>query len=250
MKKTIPESWEFGNLFKEPGLLQLTHQGMKTMDKHIRLFGILMIITCFLLMSGCTEQNKPSTKETIQIMLEKAAVIESVSYEINTTFIIDGIIPQITTMKIWQKTSYLKEEVNITSVNTNSTSGNITTTLTVIKRPDGLYRYDNISKTYQLDTQLILPQPSTTDMVRNLLGNQTLTSIGTENISGIPTTIIQYSPNQAVNTTTVTLWIWTEKGVPLKEQYTSNSQGTSVTINSIYSHYSFADIPESTFSVE
>ena len=209
------------------------------MDRHIRLFGIIATMICLLLMSsGCTEQNKPSTEETVQTILEKAAVL------------IDGIIPQITTMKIWQKTSYLKEEVNTTSVSTNSTYGNITTTLTVIKRPEGIYRYDNVSQTYQLDPQRIVPKPSTTDMVQNLLNNQTLIIIGAENISGTPTTIIQYHPNQGGNTTTVTLWVWNEKGVPLKEQYVSNSEDTSVTITSLYNSYSFTDIPDSIFRVE
>ena len=45
--------------FKEPGLLQPVLQGMKKMDTHIRIAGIIVTITCFLLMSsGCTEQNK------------------------------------------------------------------------------------------------------------------------------------------------------------------------------------------------
>jgi len=214
------------------------------MDTHIRITGIIVTITCFLLMScGCTEQNKTPTRETLQTILEKAAVLESVYYEIDTAFIQDGIVRQTMTMNIWQKTSYLKEEVN-------STSENITIAQIIIKRPDGLYHYDNVSHTYQLDPQTIIFQPSTTEMVQNLLHNQTLTIVGTENISGKPTTIIQYHPNQGGNSTTVKIWIWNEKGVPLQEQYISNNEGTSITINSIYSNYSFEDIPESTFSVE
>jgi outer membrane lipoprotein-sorting protein len=147
------------------------------------------------------------------------------------------------TMNIWQKMSYLKEEVN-------STSENMTISQIIIKRPDGLYHYDNVSQTYQLDPQTIIFQPSTTEMVQNLLHNQTLTIIGTENISGKPTTIIQYHPNQGGNSTTVKIWIWNEKGVPLQEQYISNNEGTSITINSIYRNYSFEDIPMSTFSIE
>lgn len=221
------------------------------MNTPLRLIGTIASITCILLMSsGCTEQNNPSPEETIQTILEKAAILESVSYEINTTFIIDGIIPQVTTTKIWQKTSYLKEDVTITTVSTNSTIGNTTTTLSVIKRPEGIYVYDNISQTYQPNSQQVIPQPSTSDMVQNLLHNQTLTLVGTENLSGIPTIVIQYHPNQGGNSTTVTLWIWNEKGVPLKEQYTSNSEGSFVTITSLYNKYSFEEIPQSTFSVE
>ena len=217
---------------------------MKKMDTHIRLFGIITILTCLLLMSsGCTEQNKTPTEDTLKTILEKAAILESVSYEIETSFIIDGVERQNTTVKVWQKNPYLKEEEN-------STSGNISTTRNIVQRPEGLYLYDPTLQAYQLNTMVTMPQPSTQEMVYDLLNNQTLTIIGTENISGKPTTIIQYSPNQESNSTTIKLWIWSEKGVLLKEQYISNSEGTSVMINTIYSNYSFADIPESTFSVE
>jgi hypothetical protein len=193
--------------------------------------------------SGCTEQNKISTKEKLQTILEKAAILESVSYQIDTSFIIDGVERQNTTVKVWQKNPYLKEEEN-------STSGNISTTRNIVQRPEGLYLYDPTLQAYQLNTMVTMPQPSTQIMVNDLLNNQTLTIIGTENISGKPTTIIQYSPNQESNSTTIQLWIWNEKGVPLKEQYISNSEGISVTIDSIYSNYSIDDILDSTFTVE
>ncbi|MBP1662449.1 MAG: hypothetical protein H6P94_698, partial [Thermoplasmatales archaeon] len=190
------------------------------MNQPIRLLGIITILTCIILLnSGCTQQQTPTPEETIQTILEKAAILETVSYQIDTTFVIDGIIPQTTTMKIWQKTPYLKEDVTITTINTNSSIGNMTTNLSVIKRPEGIYVYDNTTNSYQLNSQQIIPQPTTTDMVQNLLNNQTLTITGTENLSGIPTTIIQYHPNQGGNTTTVTLWLWNDRDVPLKEQY-------------------------------
>lgn len=195
------------------------------------------------MISGCTEQHKPPSPESLQTILEKAALLESVYYEINTSFIIDGVVRQITTVKIWQKIPYLKEEVN-------STSGNITTTLNIIKRPEGIYRYDSTLQTYELDPQIIIPQPSTAEIVNDLLNNQTLTISGAENISGKITTVIQYSPNQAGNSTTVKIWIWNEKGVPLQEQYTTKNEETSVTIDSKYSNYSFEEILESTFNVE
>jgi len=214
------------------------------MDTHIRFFGIITILTCLLLMSsGCTEQNKISTKEKLQTILEKAAILESVSYQIDTSFIIDGVERQNTTVKVWQKNPYLKEEEN-------STSGNISTTRNIVQRPEGVYLYDPTLQAYQLNTMVIMPQPSTQEMVHNLLNNQTLTIIGSENISGKPTTIIQYCPNKESNSTIIKLWIWNETGVLLKEQYISDSEGTSVMINTIYSNYSFADIPEITFSVE
>jgi outer membrane lipoprotein-sorting protein len=221
------------------------------MTQPVRLLGIITTLTCIILLSsGCTQQQTPSSEETIQEILEKAATLETVSYQIDTTFVIDGIIPQTTTTKIWQKTPYLKEDVTITTINTNSSIGNMTTNLSIIKRPEGIYVYDNTTNSYQLNSQQIIPQPTTTDMVQNLLNNQTLTITGTETLSGIPTTIIQYHPNQGGNTTTVTLWLWNDRGVPLKEQYISTAEGSIVTITSTYTNYSFEDFPDSIFTVE
>jgi len=216
------------------------------MEKQKLLFGIIAPLVCSLLMiSGCTQQkgSDQTSSESLQTILEKAAIIESVYYELNTSTTISDSVEQITTMKIWQKTPYLKEEVN-------STTGGITTTLTVIKSPEGIYRYDTTLNTYELDPLIVIPQLSTTDVVQDLLNNQTITILGTEIINGNTTTVIQYTPSQAGNSTTIKIWIWNEKGVPLKALYITKNEETDVTMDYTYSNYSFADIPNSTFSVE
>jgi len=216
------------------------------MEKQKVLFGIIAPLVCSLLMiSGCTQQqglDKTST-ESLQTILTKAAIIESVYYELDTSTMISGLVEQITTMKIWQKTPYLKEEKN-------STTSNITTTLTVIKRPEGIYRYDATLNTYELDPLIVIPQLSTADVAQDLLNNQTITLLGTETIAGKTATVIQYTPSQAGNSTTIKMWIWNEKGVLLKALYTTVSQEANITMDYNYSNYSFSDIPDSTFSVE
>ena len=142
-------------------------------------------------------------------------------YELETSTTISGSIEQITTMKIWQKTPYLKEEMN-------STSGGITTNLTLIKRPEGIYRYDVTLNTYELNPLTVLPQLSTADVVDDLLNNQTITILGTETINGNATTVIQYTPSQAGNSTTITMWIWNEKGVPLKARSITKNEETVI----------------------
>jgi outer membrane lipoprotein-sorting protein len=216
------------------------------MEKQKVLFGIIAPLICSLLMiSGCTQQqglDKTST-ESLQTILTKAAIIESVYYELDTSTMISGLVEQITTMKIWQKTPYLKEEKN-------STTSNITTTLTVIKRPEGIYRYDATLNTYELDPLIVIPQLSTADVAQDLLNNQTITLLGTETIAGKTATVIQYTPSQAGNSTTIKMWIWNEKGVLLKALYTTVSEEANITMDYNYSNYSFSDIPDSTFSVE
>lgn len=163
--------------------------------------------------------------------------------ELEISTAINGSLEQSTTMKIWQKTPYLREEEN-------STTGGITTSRTFIKRPEGIYRYDATLKTYQSDPQIVISQPFTADMVNDLLKNQTITILGAETIDGNTTTVIQYTPIQAGNSTTITIWVWNEKGVPLKTRSITKNQGITKTIDSTYKNYSFSVISDSTFSVE
>jgi outer membrane lipoprotein-sorting protein len=216
------------------------------MEKQKVLFGISVLLVCSLLMiSGCIKQQESdqTSIESLQTILEKAAIIESVYYELDTSTMMSGAPTQNSTIKIWQKTSYLKEEVN-------STTAGLTTTLTVIKRPEGIYRYDATLNTYQLDPLSVIPQLSTADMVKDLLNNQTITILGTENITGKAATIIQYTPSQAGNSTTIKMWIWNEKGVLLKTRSITKNEEINVTMDYTYGNYSFSDIPDSTFSVE
>ncbi len=214
------------------------------MKKQTELFGIIATLACSLLIvSGCTQQNNSPSPESLQAILEKASIIESVYYELEISQMINGSVEQSTTMKIWQKTPYLKEEVN-------STTAGITTTFIVIKRPEGIYRYDATLNTYELDPLIVIPQLSTADMVNDLQNNQTLTILGIETIDGMTATVIQYTPNQAGNSTTIKMWIWNEKGVPLKARSILKTEETTVTTDSTYKNYSFSDIPDSTFSVE
>ena len=213
------------------------------MNEHLVILVTLTTITSALpLMSGCTEQDKTITPETLQTILEKAAVLESVTYDIHTELLVNGEVHQTTT-RIWQQLPYLKEEEN-------RTAGNITTTQQIIQRPDGLYVYDDVVQSYQLNPQAILPYHSTVDLVADLLNNQTLTIIGTEELNGKPTTVIQYSPLHMGNTTTRKLWVWNEKGVPLKAVSLTQNNEITETTTATYSNYTFEHIPESLFSVE
>jgi outer membrane lipoprotein-sorting protein len=214
------------------------------MEKQTILFGIIATLACtFLMVSGCTQQNNSPSPESLQTILEKAAILESVYYELNTSTAISDSVEQIMTVKIWQKTPYLKEEVN-------STTAGITTTFTVMKLPEGIYRYDATLNTYELDPLIVIPQLSTADVVEDLLNNQTITILGTETIDGKTATVIQYTPSQAGNSTTIKMWIWNEKGVPLKARSITKNEETVITMDYTYSNYSFSDIPDSIFSVE
>jgi len=208
------------------------------------MLGIIITLACSLLMiSGCTEQHSSSPSESLQTILEKAVTIESVYYECDMSTTIAGSVEQTATMKTWLKPPYLKEQETISS-------GTITTTNTFIIRPEGVYLYNTTQNTSELYSGIFIPQRSIVETVKDIQENQTLTTLGTETIDGMIATVIQYTPSQTGNSTTAKIWIWNEKGVPLKALYITNNEETSVTMDYTYSNYSFADIPESTFNVE
>jgi len=242
--QTIPPQGNVEIFLRTHFFINPQHQERTHMNKHLAiLVTLIMIASVFPLMSGCTEQDKTITPETLQTILEKAAIIESVTYDIHTEILVNGEVHQTTVTRIWQQLPYLKEEEN-------RTAANITTTQRIIQRPDGLYLYDDVVQSYQLNPQALLPAPSTVDLTADLLNNQTLTIIGTENFSGKPTTVIQYSPRDMGNTTTRKLWIWNEKGVMLQAVSITQANEITETTTATYSNYSFEHIPESLFSVE
>ncbi|PNX47622.1 MAG: hypothetical protein BV459_04100 [Thermoplasmata archaeon M11B2D] len=203
--------------------------------------GVIVTLFCsFLLFSGCTEQND---SESIQTILEKATAIPSVYYELGISTVITDWIEESTEMKIWEKAPYLKQEIRIIT-------GDIIIPRSIIKRPEGIYHYNEEQQAYVLDPQFVISQPTIIETVTDLLQNQTLTTLGTESIDGLPTTVIQYTSRQNGNSTTTTLWIWNEKGVPLKAHSILENGEITETVDTKYINYSFSDIPESVFSVE
>jgi outer membrane lipoprotein-sorting protein len=214
------------------------------MHTHIRLCGILILLPgILLLISGCTEQNNSPSPETLQSILQKGMTIESVSYDLEISTIINGSVEQTTLLKVWQHLPFLKED-------SNTTAGNMTIPLKIIKRPEGLYRYDPLLQYFVLDPQVIIPQPSTAEMATDLLDNQSTIMLGTENVSGYQTTVLEFTLNETNDSITMKLWIWNEKGVVLKALQTTRNEYLTVTTEYLYTNYSFEEIDDSVFSVE
>jgi outer membrane lipoprotein-sorting protein len=214
------------------------------MKKQIAFYGVIATLFCStLLLSGCTQQNSTSSPESLQAILEKAIIIESVSYELEIVMTVADEPIQYKKMVIWEKEPFLKQQED-------TTAGNITTTLLIIKRAEGLYRYDDVLQTYEFDPEGVVLHPTIIETVHDLIQNQTVTILGIESIDGMTTTVIQYTPRDMGNTTTKTLWIWKEKGVPVKERSVTTTEELTVTIDTTYMNYSFSDIPENVFSVE
>jgi PBP1b-binding outer membrane lipoprotein LpoB len=220
------------------------------MKKQLLMVGMMLVLIT-IGFSGCTQQNSssdesdqttPPTTESIHTILTKAETIESMYYEITASINMSSLGPQTTTIKIWQKTPYLKEE--ITSVIAGTTN-----TVSVIQRPEGTYTYDTIQGKYVITTNTTSLQQPNSEIIKDLLNNQNLTNLGTETIDGKEATIIQYAPLQGGSVMTIKMWLWNEKGVPLQALFTLTMEGSTIIMDYKYNNYSFVDIPDSTFSV-
>ena len=223
---------------------------------------LITLIFIIIVLSGCTQQNSsndtsssdksesktnPPPIETIQTILSKTETIESMYYEIDASIHMSEFGTQTATIKIWQKSPYLKEQI------TSVTNG-ITTSITVIQRPEGIYMYNPeignyIEATEEAASIATSLQYFDSAIIKNCINNQTSTNFETETIDGKKATIIQYIPLQGEFPMTIKLWIWNERGVPLKAFIDMTMDDTTMTIQFHFSNYSFLDIPDSTFNV-
>jgi hypothetical protein len=231
------------------------------MKKQLLMVGIVGITLAAVLIivgvSAYTQQNSsadesniettPPTAESLQTILEKAETIESMYYEITVSIRMPQVGTQVATMKIWQEKPYFKEQI------TSVTAG-ITNTIVVIQRPEGTYIYDAAQGKYVLTTNIpsyvTSLQYLDSKMIKDLLNNQSITDFETDIIDGKKATVIEYTlPIIGENLMTIKIWIWNEKGVPLKAFIDMTMEEITMTMDFVFSNYSFSDIPDSTFNV-
>ena len=191
--------------------------------------------------------------ETIETILAKTESFDSMYYEISMNMEMDmdiemsGFGEQSALIKIWQKNSFIKEEIT-------TETGDISTSILVIQRPEGVYLYNTEKDEYILSTDDVFSFTSSlqyfdSDMILNYLSNISSSNFDTELIDGKEATIIEYSPTGEDNSIYVKLWVWNEKGVPLKGIINMNLEDMSMDMELTYGNYSFSEIPDSVFSI-
>jgi hypothetical protein len=127
----------------------------------------------------------------------------------------------------------------------------------MIQRPEGTYIYDTAQGKYVLKTNTKpLATPFVTSLqyleiqqIKDFVNNQSFMNPVTESIDGKTAAVIQYSTPVGENRMTMKMWIWNEKGVPLKAHIDMTMEKTMMAMDFVYHNYVFSDIPDSTFSV-
>ena len=103
-----------------------------------------------------------------------------------------------------------------------------------------MYTYMPVQKTATkttLDLSMV-PESPITDVSSILDYSPNI--IGTETIDGKVCTVISYDEP---GTGSIKMWIWQEKGLPLKMEMTANGKTTTID----YTNIDFSDIPDSMF---
>jgi hypothetical protein len=220
------------------------------MKHQYAIFGILLISLLMMAgLTGCTQQNPQDlhpSAAAVKVILAKSETIDSMYYEINGSVNISTFSSGVLGIKVWDKEPYLKENI------TTMTLG-IPLSVSIIQRPEGTYIYNPLNRQYVLNTSI--PSFVTAlkyidpEMIKDLLNNQSITDFETEMLDGKQTTLINYTvPLQGDNSITITVWIWNDRGLPLKALLEMNTE-TKLSLDIHFNNYSFNDIPDSEFDV-
>ena len=220
-------------------------------------YGIWIIaIVGIILVSGCSKQessteltttqtSKELAKESIQDILAKAENVGPVNYEVVSINSMTGLPQEMiteVTMKVWQKIPYMKIE-----------STTVGTTTKMIVHPDATYFYDAAKDKYSKKTAeemtAMVSQKPFEEFSRDIRESTTLKELGTEIIDGKLTTIVEYSVDVEGTPVKQKLWIWNEKGIPLKVESSISMEEIVTTTNMEYKNFVFEDIPDSVFEV-
>lgn len=206
------------------------------MNKQKMLFGIVSVLLCFLMVCGCTQQT-PTSKISVQDILAKAKTIVSVKYDVITT-IVNGNHTIDRTLTIWEKPPFMKINASMGSVYQ-----------VFIKQPNGTYM--DIPGTHKF-TKIngSLPETSLINQSDTLLSNITFRIVGNETLDGVTTTVLQYSTSQSGGSTTTKVWIWNDKGIPIKTQITVLMGEMTFMTTKVMKNFDFSDISSSEFSVQ
>jgi outer membrane lipoprotein-sorting protein len=194
------------------------------------------MLLCFLLISGCTQNTPSPVKVTIQDILTRAKNIGPVKYDVVTSFTVNGSGMPNRTSTIWEEPPYMKVELLL---------GN--TSAVYITRPDGTYVRNPGEHTFNKTTSHSSDQPLENQSA--LLSNISFQVVGNETINGNVTTILQYTTNESGSPTTMKVWIWDDKGIPVKSQSTVFMGKMPFITITMYEHFVFGEIPLSEFSV-
>jgi outer membrane lipoprotein-sorting protein len=206
------------------------------MKKQTALLILCGTLVCILLFSGCSS-NKPAASESIQDILAKAQTIHSVKYNVTIILAQGNGTANNRTLTVWEKPPYMK---------INSSMGDRYQVFIV--RPEGLYiGIEGSDKFSKINGSS--PEPSLMTQSEILRSNISFRIVGNETVNGVATTVLQYSTTTSGGTTTTKVWIWNDKGIPIKTQETVVMGEMTFVTTKVMNNFDFSNIPDSEFDL-
>lgn len=191
------------------------------------------------------ETAQEPAKETIQDILIKTEKIGSIQYEITIKSQLNS------TYKVWEKIPYKRFEQIKSDLPIMSDKG--VTLFRLIRRPDAIYvsSYTGLYVKTTLDKTNPDESSFLTEFTQKLRENSTLKEIGVETIDGKNARIIEYYTIDDIGLKIQNkLWLWEEKGMPLRlEERRQNNNDANLIAKIEYSKFIFEDIPDNIFEV-
>ncbi len=173
-----------------------------------------------------TAAPQPTSGDTLSEILGWAQNIPTMKYTVVMTM--PGV--PATTTTTWVKKNKMRMEMSMQG---------ITTVLLVDQDTKTMYSYmpaQNMAMKMSYDQA----SKSATEEAGSIAGYNPKT-VGTESIDGKACLVVEFTVEQ----TTTKMWIWKDRGLPLKTEMTTTTGKTTIE----YKNYDFSDIPDSMFDL-
>ncbi len=199
------------------------------------------------------EYKKQSTydRESIKEILAKAKNPAPMQYELVEVFTVNPpgkykLPMNKATTKTWRKLPYIRSEYIV--------EGEKNKTMVMIERTDGVYICDSSKndkyRRHPANNRTIDDSTPIKVLLKEIEASKTLKELGTEVIDGKLSTIIEFDYIDGGFLIRRKVWIWNEKGLPLKmESETKASENFSYTTKGEFKNFNFGDIPDTVFEI-
>ena len=181
-------------------------------------------------------------------ILKASKNISSVKYEeIKNVYTSGNFTKSLKTniLEIWQKIPFAKMDIKVFH------NGLETSKEEIVVRPEGIYVRSLTADKYKKFTEIVnwLNLDGIQKILMEIEDSRSLKLLGTETIDEKFATVVEYLSTSMGQSSMYKVWLWNEKGLPLKAEATIEVEGVNYLTKTEYKNFDFKDIPDSLFEV-
>ena len=222
------------------------------MRKKIRLFIFVLSLNLTCIGSNTFPQTTTTNdQEFIETIISKVESIDSIQYTSISTTLINEISDTPSNYTIVTKIYDKKPNIRIKS--SAEHDNDLIPMSDAIVHPDAVYIYDAYRNEYMPVTSqegiMKFSQVSLQGFINQIKNNDTVKRSGTDVIDGKKATIIEFFFTDKRIKYSYKIWVWDEKGIPLRSEITSVFEEKMMVMRCEFANISFKEIPDSLFQV-